>query len=140
MQFLSETHVADLRAGQLVPYYLIHSYLYYIDNTPCMSDSAYDQLCHRVDAEWEIIEHPHRDVIDRASLSATTGFTLKETDYPRMVVGAARHLARLAWEDNLYETLAPHTRKVSRVIRRSRPVALVAEPVRKSRLIRRSKS
>jgi NAD-dependent DNA ligase len=82
--------ISKLTKAQLVPQYLMHSYLYYIEGSPVLSDRSYDLLCIRLLAEWNEVEHPHKDIVDRESLSSGTGFYLKEEDYPRIATIAAR--------------------------------------------------
>jgi NAD-dependent DNA ligase len=76
----------------LVPWYLINSYLYYIKNQTVVSDDTYDMICRRLVTEWDQIKHPHKNVIDRMSLTAGTGYTLKESDYPSIVKGSVNQL------------------------------------------------
>jgi len=82
--------INKLTKAQLVPQYLMHSYLYYIEGSPVLSDRSYDLLCIRLLADWDEVEHPHKDIVDKESLSSGTGFYLKEEDYPLIAVMAAR--------------------------------------------------
>lgn len=83
----------NLKPSSLVNLYLMSSYLYYIlSQSGLLTDDEYDLCCKLLDEHWDSIEHQHKHIIDRASLSATTGFTLKESDYPLIV----KHAARLA--------------------------------------------
>jgi hypothetical protein len=62
------------------------SYIYYVDNSHLESpldDIEYDTLCKRLFDEWDNVDHPHKKLIDFNSLSAGTGFYLK--DYPTIV-------------------------------------------------------
>lgn len=72
--------VNEMTNQHLVPYYLMASYLYYIRDMSLLSDTEYDKLCIRLDKEWDNLEHAHKYLIDRESLSSTTGFTIK--NYP----------------------------------------------------------
>lgn len=77
-----------MRTGQLVPYFLMASYLYYNINIESpMSDEEYDILCKRLYDEWDEIEHPHKHLIERDSLKSGTGYYINK--YPMMVMGAA---------------------------------------------------
>lgn len=89
---IHEAMVASMPANMLVPYYLMASYLYYHCDRSPMTDQAYDLCCQRLDAEWFWIEHRHKDIIDPNSLAATTGYNLRRTDYPTIVVIAAHGL------------------------------------------------
>lgn len=83
---------ATLQANpnMLVPHYLIHSYLYYELDTAVISDGLYEDLCKRLHREWQRVAHRHKELIDYGSLSAGTGYYLKE--YPGIVKGAATSL------------------------------------------------
>ncbi len=61
----------------LVPYYLMHSYLYYVMNEPSISDIEYDELCKELKDKWDSIEHYHKHLIDKQSLGAGTGYQLE---------------------------------------------------------------
>ena len=83
-------NIEKLNKEQLVPYYLMASYLYYITHklSP-MSDEEFDSLCRRLIDEYDGIEHPHKSLVSLESLRAGTGFNLSEKDYPLMVIGGA---------------------------------------------------
>lgn len=76
----------------LVPWYLMTSYLYYVKDKSVVSDRTYDDLCKRLLAEWNWIEHRHKDLIDREALAAGTGYYIKESDYPLIVKSAAERM------------------------------------------------
>lgn len=77
--------------NMLVPWFLMASYLYYIEDVSILSDTLYDRLCNMLDQQWDSIEHFHKHLVPRADLSAGTGFAI--TDYPERVRGAALRLA-----------------------------------------------
>ena len=77
----------------LVPWYLMASYLYYHEDVSLLSDSLYDRLCKQLDAEWDSIDHRHKRLVDRASLTAGTGYTIPRDDYPQMTRSCAKRLA-----------------------------------------------
>jgi hypothetical protein len=83
---------AQLRAGQLVSFFLMASYLYYRCEVSVMEDGEFDKICVRLDAEWNYIKHPHKRLIDRNGLSATTGYYIKK--YPNSLAGAAEAFAK----------------------------------------------
>lgn len=76
----------------IVAWYLMASYLYYHEDRSLLTDSLFDDLCAQLLKRWKHIQHPHKKLIDRASLRAGTGYAIKEQDYPRMCVGAANRL------------------------------------------------
>ena len=63
--------------NMLVPYYLMHSYLYYVMNEPIISDIEYDELCKELKDKWDSVEHYHKHLIDKQSLGAGTGYQLE---------------------------------------------------------------
>ena len=71
-----------------VPYYLMASYAYYVEDDPIFSDAFYDELAKTILAEWDNITHRHREVIDKDALEA--GSFLGE--YPSIVEGALKSL------------------------------------------------
>ena len=84
------TNINQLSTNQLVSYYMMSSYIYYVANSfleSPLSDTEYDDLCKRLLSEWDDVDHPHKKLIDFKSLRAGTGFYLK--DYPRIVKNAA---------------------------------------------------
>lgn len=107
MELVSRHWVEKLSANKLVAHYLINSYLYYQLNRSVMTDDAYDYCCQRLDAEWDLIDHPHKGAIDRQSLSATTGYTLKHKDYPTMVRFSADIYLESVLNGTLYNELFP---------------------------------
>lgn len=74
----------------LVPHFLIHSWLYYVADTPVIGDATFDALVQMLGDQWDAVEHRHKVLIDRSLLKS--GFYLA---YPRIVEGAARSFASL---------------------------------------------
>lgn len=72
----------------LVPHFLIHSYLYYVMDSPIVTDATFDFMVKELGLRWEEVSHPHKTLIDRDMLK--TGFYL---EYPGIVAGAARSMA-----------------------------------------------
>ena len=71
----------------LVPWYLMACYMYYQELESIMSDSEFDSICKDLKKHWNSIEHRHKDLIDKGSLDAGTGYQIRF--YPTMVKGAA---------------------------------------------------
>lgn len=80
-------------ANLLVPHYLMACYLYYIEDDPLITDALFDWITKRLMAEWETIEHWHKEYITWDDLVAGTGFALK---YPLRVQCAAKRLRERA--------------------------------------------
>ena len=75
--------------GKKLQLYLMTSYLYYVMSQSVIQDAEYDQLAQELLSGWEAFEHPHKHLVTPADLTAGTLYSLKEADYPKMVVGAA---------------------------------------------------
>lgn len=90
----------------LVPLYLIHSYLYYVHDTAVIPDAEYDRICKELLDRWnEAQAHPHAAYLDRSSLEAGTAFHIKADDYPMIVrCAAARHCPEVAGAINHPQT------------------------------------
>ena len=77
--------------NMMVPWYLMASYAYYIEDDPILTDGFYDDLAKTILAAWDDITHRHRDVIDRDALEA--GSFLGE--YPSIIQGAVAELRNM---------------------------------------------
>ena len=66
-----------LHTRQLVPYYLMSSYLYYQCDKQVLNDDEYDTLAKRLLDEWDSIEHMHKHLITKDDLTAGTGYAIK---------------------------------------------------------------
>ena len=65
----------------LVPSYLIHSYLYYVQHTSIIEDEDFDRLCKTLHDEYDNITHHHKHLIDKESLLAGTGYAVEYKEY-----------------------------------------------------------
>ena len=79
--------VDRIPTNMLVPYYLMSSYLYYKTDKHVYRDGDYDKICKRLYNEWDDVEHWHKELIDKESLTAGTGYQISE--YPDRVKFAA---------------------------------------------------
>ena len=66
-----------LHKNQLVPYYLMSSYLYYHCDKQVLNDDEYDALAKRLLNEWDSVEHMHKHLITQGDLTAGTGYAIK---------------------------------------------------------------
>ena len=80
------------RLDLLVPKYLIHSYLYYEQDTNLISDEEFNSICKKLLDNFDEIEHPHKYLLDKESLKANTEFTIK---YPSIV----KHCAKIRYKE-----------------------------------------
>ena len=72
--------------NMLVPYYLMHSYLYYTLGEPIIDDTEYDGICSELKERWDEVEHYHKHLIEKEALDAGTGYQLK---YNKRIINAA---------------------------------------------------
>jgi hypothetical protein len=118
----------------LVSWYLIASYAYYHLDDSFLEDTAYDLLCIRLNNEWIHVEHPHKRLVNRAALTATTAYNIKRKEYPTIVQVAAANLLRSRDEGTLDAVVAEILKSTSTVLvrrQRARPApapAPVATP------------
>lgn len=87
-------YLEDLKPEQYIPFYLMLSYLYYIEDVSIWLDTEYDKLCKRILEQYDNLEHRHKHLVDKGSLRAGTAYQLKIEDYPQVVIGAARYYAK----------------------------------------------
>lgn len=70
--------------NMIVPYYLMLSYAYYVQDSPLASDGFYDKLARKLLKEWDNINHYHKHFIDKDALEAGSFLGT----YPSIVEGA----------------------------------------------------
>lgn len=89
----ADDEYADLLPAKLlVPHYLIHCYLYYECGVSIISDRSFDLLARRLQLEWDLANHRHRRMIERASLSSGGSYLVRKL--PLCVISAAEGLRR----------------------------------------------
>ena len=81
----------------VVSWWLMASYMYYVHDTPILSDGLYDEMAKTMTATWDQITHQHKRLITEAHLKTGSLFDLKPEDYPLMVRAGATHLVKTAW-------------------------------------------
>ena len=98
MAKLDHVHDDDCRRiiGQhpnaAVAWFLMASYQYYVDDTPILSDKAFDELAGFLADRWAGIRHPHKHLIAAEDLTAGTGFAIARERYPAIVISAAQRI------------------------------------------------
>jgi hypothetical protein len=80
--------IIENNINMAVPYYLMASYAYYVQDDPIFSDGFYDSLAKKILDNWDTITHRHRDIINKDALKA--GSFLGE--YPSIIEGALQSL------------------------------------------------
>lgn len=90
---VADINIETLTGGQMIQVYLMASFLYYIEDISPLRDEDYDRLCVRLLKELPKVKHQHKKYVDPNALRAVTGYHMKMSDYPLMVIGAARSWA-----------------------------------------------
>ena len=76
----------ELSPNRCVAFYMMSAYLYYEKDKQVLTDSMFDNICKKILKTWDTIDHPHKELIDKESLEAGTGYYIK---YTNMIKGAA---------------------------------------------------
>ena len=88
------------RPNALVAHYLIHCYLYYVQDVTVVTDAAFDEMVSMLYSKWDSITHPHKHLLDREFLKS--GFHIAKESYPGIVKGAAASLYCKSIGDDRY--------------------------------------
>lgn len=102
---ISWEHLKKLESSKLVKYYLMSSYLYYEEDVNVLNDSEFDEMCKILLKDFDNITHMHKSLLDKESLKASTGYTLK---YPTII----KHLA-VKWYNTYVDYINSMKRKKS---------------------------
>ena len=65
--------------NMLIPYYLMLSYLYYEQNVSLIDDAEFDKLCKTLLEKLDNLNHMHKHLVSKESLTAGTGYDIKYT-------------------------------------------------------------
>ena len=80
----------DSNPNMLIPWYIMASYAYYIQDDPLLSDGSFDRLCTRLLEQYDNIEHQHKDFLDKDALRAGTYLG----EYPTRIPDTVKQLRR----------------------------------------------
>jgi hypothetical protein len=78
----------------LVPWYLMASHAYHWMDRSIISNALYDEICRRLNAEWDEVTHRHKSYIDRSALAYCSGNYVTESHMPPRAFWALQHLLR----------------------------------------------
>ena len=81
--------VWEKNPNMLVPYYLMFSYLYYEKNVSLIEDTEFDKLCQTLLEKYDNVEHMHKHLVSKESLTAGTGYDIV---YTNMIKNSAMKL------------------------------------------------
>ena len=82
----SNLNIWRTNPNMLVPYYLMHSCIYYQMSDSIITDDEYDEICRELKDKWDTITHYHKHLVDVDALGAGTGYQLK---YNKRIESAA---------------------------------------------------
>lgn len=80
--------VVESNINMSVPWYLMASYAYYVEDDPILSDARFDRLGRVMLENWDKIEHQHKNHITVKDLEAGTFLG----EYPKRVKGGLESL------------------------------------------------
>lgn len=83
-------HVDD-NINLSVPWYLMASYAYYVEDDPILSDAVFDRLAKRMQENWDNIEHQHKEHISEDDLRGGTFLG----EYPSRVAGGLKEVRKI---------------------------------------------
>ena len=66
--------------NMVIPYYLMLSYLYYEQNVSLIDDAEFDKLCKTLLEKLDNLNHMHKHLDSKESLTAGTGYDIKYTN------------------------------------------------------------
>lgn len=83
--------VTEKNLNMTVPWYLMTSYAYYVEDNPLVSDGAFDRLAKTMLEQWDNIDHFHKDHIKVDDLKAGTFLGEYPTRVPDAVKNVRHH-------------------------------------------------
>tara|TARA_Y100000593_G_scaffold85973_1_gene163851 strand:- start:221 stop:487 length:267 start_codon:yes stop_codon:yes gene_type:complete len=72
--------VWEKNPNMLIPYYLMFSYLYYERDISLIEDTEFDNLCQTLLEKYDSVEHMHKRLVSKESLTAGTGYGIVYTN------------------------------------------------------------
>ena len=86
-----DKYAAELFAdniNMMVPWYILASYAYYVEDDPIVSDSFFDDMAKTLLTVWDEVEHRHKHLLSKDMLDAGTYIG----EYPSIIEGALEDL------------------------------------------------
>jgi len=78
----------DKNSNMLIPWYLMASYAYYVEDEPILEDVMFDRLSKKLLKVFDEVKHVHKELITKDMLEAGTYLG----EYPSLVKGAVRDI------------------------------------------------
>ena len=94
-----DTHAAKIfekNVNMMVPWYLMASYAYYVQDDAIFSDGFFDEMGKTMLAVWDDIEHFHKEHISKGDLEAGTFLG----EYPSRVEGGLTEVRKKFYTKN----------------------------------------
>ena len=80
--YKTQEDVANMSPNQLVSWFMIGCYAYYVLHKNVMSDTTFDYLVQRLKKEYDNSDHQHKIHITEDMLNSSTGYDIV---YPNIV-------------------------------------------------------
>lgn len=80
--------ICDSNINMTVPWYIMASYAYYVEDNPILKDGMFDRLAKKILNNWDNIEHFHKHHLNKDMLEAGTYLG----EYPSRVPDAVNQL------------------------------------------------
>lgn len=100
--------------NMLVPWYIMASYAYYVEDNPIVSDVMFDNMAKKLLKNWKTIDHFHKQYLNEDMLSSGTYLG----DYPSRVPAATQETRRIFCGKGATEV--PGARSASRKVKELR--------------------
>ena len=76
--------------NMLVPWYIMASYSYYVEDNPLLTDGSFDRLTTRLLENFDEVEHLHKEFIDKDTVRAGTYLG----EYPTRIPDVIKQMRR----------------------------------------------
>lgn len=106
--------ITDDNPNMLVPWYIMASYAYYVEDNPIVSDVMFDSMAKKLLKNWCNVEHFHKHHLNKDMLLAGTYLG----DYPSRVPAAVQQTRRVFCGKGATEV--PGARNASRKVKELR--------------------
>ena len=84
----------SVNLNKCVAYYLMSAYLYSNEHEVVLDDPTYDRLCTVLHKNFEEIDHPHREYLDKEALETGTTMHFRWSIMPKIIQSAAHQWSR----------------------------------------------
>ena len=82
--------IIESKPNMLIPWYIMASYAYYVQDDPLLTDGSFDRLCTKLLDQYDDLEHQHKSFVDKEQLTAGTFLG----DYPTRIPDVVKQMRR----------------------------------------------